>query len=372
MAKPNKILRDQIVKLCEQKYSKEEISAILSISPERVRKYIIKLGVNETYKCQYCGEIDISKLHQQIQLGKLIIFNSCKICKGKNISNGHENRSKEAKEERIQKGINTKLEKGTLKKQFYWNNIFEQRLSNLNITYEYLYDLHYNQYKTIFQISKILRVNKDKVRELFNKYGLEEIYQCQFCGERDQSLLCKRKTRKVNICFYCNSSNSRNKNKKIGKSYSKISQELFWKIYAQLPEELKYNCYFAELNYEINEKINKEARDFFKITNYSYNYDFCLYYKNIKFIIEFQGNIYHAHPDFYIENSTPLPFNKNITAQDIWIKDGKKDDYLSSIGHYVTYIWESNYKNNKDYWVIFCLDQIKNWYINLEGDINGF
>ena len=46
--------------------------------------------------------------------------------------------------------------------------------------------------------------------------------------------------------------------KLFNKGYSQISQELFWEVYRQLPDELKDKCYFAELNKEYQFFVNHE------------------------------------------------------------------------------------------------------------------
>lgn len=120
-------------------------------------------------------------------------------------------------------------------------------------------------------------------------------------------------------------------------SYSKISQELFWGIYEQIPEGLQKECYFAELNkeYFINFKDN------FLL------YDFCI--TNKKIIIEFQGNYWHRNPKFYEATE------ENIR---IWKRDKFKKQVAEENGFQVFYVWESDYKKDKDGIIQICLQFI--------------
>jgi very-short-patch-repair endonuclease len=109
--------------------------------------------------------------------------------------------------------------------------------------------------------------------------------------------------------------------------FSAISQELFWKIYEQLPEDLQKECYFAELN---KERFLSDKNNYFL-------YDFCILDKKI--IIEFQGDYWHKNPQTYEYNL------KNLS---VWLKDEFKKEIAEDNGFKVFYIWESEYLENKD------------------------
>lgn len=118
------------------------------------------------------------------------------------------------------------------------------------------------------------------------------------------------------------------------KKFSKISQELFWEIYKQLPEELYQKCYFAELNKE----------RFVNLRGNYFLYDFCLLSK--KLFIEFQGDYWHRNPKFYEATEENLK---------IWKKDEFKKQVAEEQGFQIFYIWESEYKENKEEAIQKCL-----------------
>jgi len=138
--------------------------------------------------------------------------------------------------------------------------------------------------------------------------------------------------------------------------YSKISQELFWSIYNQLPKELQGHTYFAELN--------KEFHKYDEIQKKSYFYDFVI--NNKKICIEFNGDIYHANPQLFSETDCPNPYNKLLTAKEIWEFDNQKNNILLNNNFIVMIVWEKEYRKNKQKTIETCLK-----YINTFGENNG-
>ena len=116
--------------------------------------------------------------------------------------------------------------------------------------------------------------------------------------------------------------------------YSKISQEFFWKIYNSYKNNEE--VYFGELNKEYHISDNGKI----------YLYDY-VDLKN-KFVIEYNGDIFHANPKMFNENDRPNPFNKNLTAKEIWDYDKRKLELLKYNGIDYMIVWESDYKNNPD------------------------
>lgn len=79
-----------------------------------------------------------------------------------------------------------------------------------------------------------------------------------------------------------------------------------------------------------------------------YNVDFILN----DIILEVQGDLYHAHPLKYkAEDVIPIV---NKTALEVWEKDAKKKETLSSMGYNMYYIWE------RDIYSGLFLEQVKN------------
>lgn len=102
------------------------------------------------------------------------------------------------------------------------------------------------------------------------------------------------------------------------------------------------DIYYGKNQYKIG--LQKDTWDYYgqKI----FYIDF-LYKKNKK-IIEFNGDLYHANPNKFKSSDNPNPFNKKITAEEIWLKDKKKIDLLNSLGYEVKIVWESEYRENEE------------------------
>lgn len=117
------------------------------------------------------------------------------------------------------------------------------------------------------------------------------------------------------------------------RTYSKISQKIFWNIYNELPNNIKNKTYFAELNKEF---------DIFAGSRKQYMYDFVI--SNLKICIEFNGDIWHANPYYYDANEKhPI---KNMLNKDIWKNDIDKYCELIKRGYSIFIIWESDYRLN--------------------------
>lgn len=124
--------------------------------------------------------------------------------------------------------------------------------------------------------------------------------------------------------------------------YSKVSQDLFFEIQKRLEGNFK----FAKSNGElcIREDSNNYYYDFTDI--------------NRKKIIEYNGDQYHANPNKYNENDTPHPYYKCVgfSAKDIWEKDRFKIELANKNGYEVLTVWDSDYKNNKDFTIEKCIN----------------
>ena len=67
-------------------------------------------------------------------------------------------------------------------------------------------------------------------------------------------------------------------------------------------------------------------------------------YKN--YIIEFNGDYWHANPKKF--KADDLIDKKGITAQEQWEEDKRKKEIYESLGYKVIYVWESDFKENKE------------------------
>lgn len=123
------------------------------------------------------------------------------------------------------------------------------------------------------------------------------------------------------------------------KTHENFYSNLASNFFKRLDEHFNFSSvYYAPKTKEFG-KINKEHKKYFF-------YDFVI--PEIKFCIEFNGDIFHANPKLFLENDTPNPFNKNLTSKDIWENDKIKEDTLKNCGFDVLKIWETDYNNNPE------------------------
>ena len=115
--------------------------------------------------------------------------------------------------------------------------------------------------------------------------------------------------------------------------YSKISQDLFYKILEMYDINDRDKVYFATHNSEF--KLDKKEGGVWL-------YDFTDI-KNKK-IIEFHGDMFHGNPKKYNSVDYPHPFRKHITAQEMWDKDKRKLDIAIENGYEVLVVWDSEYR----------------------------
>jgi hypothetical protein len=131
-------------------------------------------------------------------------------------------------------------------------------------------------------------------------------------------------------------------------AYSLISQELFWKIFERLPKHIQNKCYFAELNKEYG-KLS---------SNGYYKFDFCI--SSLKYIIEFNGTLYHGdYRNFSPDDIPPTRGDNLVTAEQMWETDYAKYKFIHNLGFVVDYVWEIDYNNDKDAVVNKIIDKIK-------------
>ena len=124
--------------------------------------------------------------------------------------------------------------------------------------------------------------------------------------------------------------------------FSKISKELFDTLQKKLPNrKFKYADYEYGIYDSVNKKLNKY--DFTDIKN--------------KLIIEFNGEHFHAKtkddPSFF------NPFLPNLTAEEQWQLDENKKLCAERNGYKIYYIWEKEYKDNKNAVIEKCLKFLK-------------
>jgi hypothetical protein len=130
----------------------------------------------------------------------------------------------------------------------------------------------------------------------------------------------------------------------IGGGHSMISKEMTESIL----EILKERNYQGTIYHGSKEKfINNGKGNVFK-------YD--LTFLNERKIIEFNGDFWHCNPELFKADFWNKP--KKMTAQDIWDYDAKKKQAAEEQGYEFLYIWERDYRNNKQATIDRCIEFI--------------
>lgn len=119
------------------------------------------------------------------------------------------------------------------------------------------------------------------------------------------------------------------------KGFSNIASNLFAQI-----ESLVKNDRVSFLYLPKNSELLLESKSRF------YKYDFCI--PELKFIIEFNGDIFHGNPQLFNESDCPNPYDKTLTAKQMWLNDKEKIDLARSKGFDVMIIWERDYRENPE------------------------
>jgi len=130
-----------------------------------------------------------------------------------------------------------------------------------------------------------------------------------------------------------------------GVFYSKESVELFNEIskHFDFSDKFKYATHNGEEFVILND-------DF-----YSLDFSYCDS-NNHKICIEFNGDFWHANPKIYNSDEKILTsFDVDLTCQQIWNRDAKKQSDLTSNGFKTLVVWESDYLQNKDQVVRDCV-----------------
>lgn len=127
-----------------------------------------------------------------------------------------------------------------------------------------------------------------------------------------------------------------NNNKK--SNFSKISQELFWKIYKCI-DLTECDVYFATLKDNIKDISGKNNEYKLELIDSIISPDFFI--KNKNKIIEFDGTYYHRN----------TPENKK--------REGIRDKNILDCGYELLHIKEYDYKQNKEKVIQECIDFIK-------------
>src|SRR5574344_1125057 len=133
---------------------------------------------------------------------------------------------------------------------------------------------------------------------------------------------------------------------KCNKFYSKIASDFFTKLDEGIKE------------FELTTKYEPKTCEFWLVNNNNlYYYDFLI--EELNYIIEFNGDTFHANPKLFKSDDHPNPFVKNLTAKEIWINDQKKNSIAKDVGYDIDSIWEFDYNKNKNYYINYYINKIK-------------
>lgn len=88
-----------------------------------------------------------------------------------------------------------------------------------------------------------------------------------------------------------------------------------------------------------------------QLDNNTYYLDFLN--PSTKKVIEFNGDYWHANPIIYKAHDI-IHKDKNITANDIWIKDKKRLDNIKLLGYDVMVVWEKDFRIDSDIVIKKC------------------
>lgn len=242
----------------------------------------------------------------------------------------------ETKEKKIQKSL---LNYG-VKHHFKNKDKLEEREKNIQNKYG----------EDITNVSQLDGVKKLKDETFTKNYGVRNIF-CKVdyireCYLKKLGVDNPSKLSWVQHKKYETFTKNLDENSKI--PYSKISLKLFDSISLKFPE-IESTFMYATHN---NEK-------FILTTDSFYCLDFCI--ENLKVVIEFNGDMWHANPSKYKIDDKPNFQTPNKTAGEIWERDKKKLNYLESLGYHVLVVWESEYLSNKDQILNKCCDFINHY-----------
>jgi G:T-mismatch repair DNA endonuclease (very short patch repair protein) len=130
----------------------------------------------------------------------------------------------------------------------------------------------------------------------------------------------------------------------IGGGHSMIATEMINGVLISLQEK----GYNGEIFHGERERfINNGKGNVFK-------YD--LTFQDERKIIEFNGDFWHCNPELFEPDFWSKP--KKMTAQEIWDYDVKKKQAAEEQGYELLYIWERDYRNNKQATIDRCIDFI--------------
>lgn len=199
------------------------------------------------------------------------------------------------------------------------------------------------------------------------KYGVENVFQLEEIKEKSNNTMLKKfgvlritdgekqKETKKNW----SEENRRSVGIKIGRArkeeWSKATVEKRENKALQLSKgrTAKY-----EANKEYESGIEKIVAETLEKLNISFIWSFFIGHRSYdfrilktKYIIEVQGDYWHASPTIYLPEDVVIKENGyEVSASQLWERDKKKKEYAEKYGYSIVYIWEHDlrYKNENE------------------------
>jgi len=146
-------------------------------------------------------------------------------------------------------------------------------------------------------------------------------------------------------CPHCNNTRS--------SGYSKESIDLFDILTDKSGFKIRNACNNSEYRIRYYDQENK--RRGIKVDGYI---------KELNLVLEYNGDCYHGNPNKYKDNDRCHPYDKNVTAKELFSKTVEKQNLIKALGYNLIVIWEYDYLNNKDLIIRNILEEIRSMYEN--------
>lgn len=227
----------------------------------------------------------------------------------------------------------------------------------------YLYSIQSKYGKDIVNISQVPSIQLKKEETYIKNYGSYEKYleiqrghmlkgyeKYLLTDKFIETLIKQRLTceLKYNHSNFGSGIKAKEKSKNTMKSkIEKMSTEEKLEMTSKAREALNTNNkWVSKLELKIRKCLDVLNIKYFK-NKHMWNYNYDLVFSN--FILEVQGDFWHANPSIFKEND--LIIGKNL-AKDIWKKDLDKKTLAECNGYTMIYIWEKDVYKKSDIDVI--------------------
>ena len=67
------------------------------------------------------------------------------------------------------------------------------------------------------------------------------------------------------------------------------------------------------------------------------------YCKETNTVYEFHGDVYHGNPELYSDEQNCHPFDKTVTAGELYRKTKEREAAITSLGFNLVVIWENEW-----------------------------